>query len=172
MKPLKYVTDSKVQVVTKRLESKHYEAAQAVIDKFEVVVKRDIDLCGNVRVEFTNSKAKLVDMGTLKDSKTPDYKQISSALALYRTVALFKCGLNAEDVDFYKMNWSIRLKCKDTGKCLGLGEWKGGFQIFTEAGALKQLPKQFVKNAEALLTLLASNKCPIGYDGVVAGSVA
>lgn len=181
----KYVTDSKLEVVMDRLKTKHYELTESITSKFEVVNQRgDISLCGKVRVAFDikTSKAKLHDS---LDNKVVCYdfekkpqthhsgcKQISSALALYRTIALFKCGLNADNCDFYKLNWEVFLKHKKTGKILGLGEWKGGFQIFTEAYSTKELPKEFIKDAEALLTLLASVECPIGYDGTIAGTIA
>lgn len=125
--------------------------------------------CGNVRVSFDNGNAILSNDGT---QYTPAYYQISSALALYRTISLFECGLNADDVDFYKMNWRVTLKHKMTGNVLCLGEWKGAFQIFTEFYEVDQLDKKFKLDAEELLTLLVSPTLTINYDGTIAGTMA
>ena len=128
------------------------------------------DLCGNVRVEFKNGKANLTD--DYNDENTQSGEQISSALALYRMVSWFECSNDSEYCDFYKMNWSIKLKHKKTGNVLGLGEWKGGFQIFTEEYNTKTLSKEFIKDAEELLTILVHENFTINYDGTIAGSIA
>jgi hypothetical protein len=166
---MKYVTDSQIEICGERLTEEDILRAQEIAKKFKVNAKSD-GTCGNVRVYFDNNKAML--SSDYKKDGTPSYRQISSALALYRAVALFKCGLIPKRVDHYKLNWYISLTHKKTKEVLGLGEWKGGFQIFTEATDLKDLSDLFVHDCEQMLTLLVSQKCPIGYDGVVAGSVA
>lgn len=125
-------------------------------------------MCGNIRVTFDNFKASLDN----DELSTSSYMQISSALALYRTISLFECGLSTSSVDFYKMNWQINLQHNETGKTLGLGEWKGGFQIFTPYTTIKDVPAQYKKDTEELLSLLVSPTLTIGYDGTVAGTVA
>lgn len=169
----KYITDSQIDVCMERLDDNKLQLAQDIIERFEVENEADPTLCGNVRVTYLESEAVLTDfLCEEKEGQTTSYEQISSALALYRTISLFQCGLSAGRADFYKLNWMVVLKHKETGKYLGLGEWKGGFQIFTEGQNLSKLSKTFIHDAEELLTLLASPDCPIGYDGVVAGSVA
>lgn len=95
-------------------------------------------------MQFVDNKAKLISFTDLdyKNSKQA-YIQISSALALYRIISLFHCGINSENCDYYKMNWYVGLKHRDG--LLGLGEWKGGFQIFTEASEIDQLSDQFIR---------------------------
>lgn len=169
---MKYKTNEAISELHDRLEDKDYKKAKAIIGKFTVSNDDSPGLCGNIRVSFSkkNNKAKLSEQGAFgKEDQIPDYQQISSALALYRLIALYKCDVLAKRCDFYKMNWMIILRHPETNQYLGLGEWKGGFQIFTTGAALD---KKFVKDTEALLTLLASTKCPIGYDGVIAGNVA
>lgn len=143
--------------------------------KFKAVTKSDGG-CGNVRVGFKDSKAKILQSDEKLDSEKlgyiSDYMQISSALALYRAISLFQCSIKSKQVDHCKMNWIVHLKHVETGLIISLGEWKGGFQIFTPAHTSKELPKSFIKDVEEMLTLLVSDKLTIGYDGVVAGSVA
>lgn len=181
---MKYNTDSRLEVIHKRLTSAHYEKSEAITNQFEVFTGEPDMLCGNVRAVF-NTKGQALLCDTESSDKyncwerpgypathVSSYEQISSALALYRTVSLFKCGSGAERCDFYKMNWEVILKHKKTGLLLSLGEWKGGFQIFTSGYGVKELPKTYACDVKKLLTLLASDVCPIGYDGVVAGTVA
>lgn len=162
------------QYTIDRVDDKEYKKNSEAKKPFEVFTGEDSGLCGNVKVYFKRNKATLTsDYDFWKNNDyMSSYKQISSALALYRSISLFKCGLNASECDFYKVNWFIKLKHKETGLILGLGEWKGGFQIFTPAYSLKELPKAYIKDVERLLTQLVSPKMPIGYDGTVAGSVA
>ena len=161
-----YVTDGKLSVCMERVGKTEYEQRDDIRARFEVF-DGDTALCGNVRAVFdTNGKA------TLKGDGIPAYEQISSALALYRCISLFETGVNNGHADFYKMNWMITVKHQDTGEYLGLGEWKGGFQIFTRAHTYSDLPKSFIEDVEQLLTFLVSPTMPIGYDGTVAGSVA
>ena len=133
-------------------------------------------MCGNIRANFRANVANLTDlmhfMDTMNDETvTSSYEQISSALALYRSVSLFECGISGEE-DFYKQNWTVDLKHKKTGVCLSLGEWKGGFQIFTPYLSIEEVNPEFKTDAEELLTLLVSPTLTIGYDGTVAGCVA
>lgn len=137
--------------------------------KWQVVNKANCMMCGNLRVTFDNNIAIL---GDYNSSHTPSYMQISSALALYRTISLFECGLNTSNVDFYKSNWEILLKNKTTGDVLGLGEWKGAFQIFTPFTNMQNINESYKSDVEELLTLLASPTMTIGYDGTIAGTIA
>ena len=172
----KFKTDSKLSICMKRLEQKHEQTKNAFKEIFKAVEFPETvtNMCGNVRVAFTETgNAKLhSNYATEEDKLINSCEQISSPLALHRAVSIFETGTVATRQDFYKTNWEVCLLHKPTGKYLMLGEWKGGFQIFTEAYAAKELPKKFVKDAEAFLTWFVSNKVPIGYDGVVAGSVA
>ncbi len=173
----RYVTDSVLQVCMDRVKDREEKAA--VRHKWEVTEDETDErgLCGNIKAIFVGSRARLVDMMEYSsvlyrnNSLTPAYTQISSALALYRTISLFECGLNANKVDFYKLNWTVNLKHKKTGLVLGLGEWKGGFQIFTTFHAAP-INAEFQCDAEELLNLLVSPTLTISYDGTVAGTVA
>jgi hypothetical protein len=53
------------------------------------VLESPSGMCANLRVVFQNSQAELTD----EVKHTPSWRQISSALALYRTISLFECGL-------------------------------------------------------------------------------
>jgi len=99
------------------------------------------------------------------------FEQISSALALYRTVALFHC--NIATGDGYKLNWCVEL-CHTTGGRVFLYEWKGGLTVALETPGPSTDPAyiQFSSDVEALLTMLASPRMTIDYDGTVAGCVA
>ncbi len=167
---MKYITDSKIEVVQERLGQAAYSNREKFKKLFRVTTK-EVDLCGNVRVSFSKTgKAKLTGIASNKGISSWD--QISSALALYRAVSMFECSSNPEQQDFYKTNWSVALEHVSTGQVLMLGEWKGGFQIFTQGHEPKDLPKEFINDVEAFLTFFVSNSMPIGYDGVIAGSVA
>lgn len=172
-----YLTDTALSSFRGRLDDKAYAKAAKITSKFKVKHKRDAShasLCGNIQVLYSGEGVARLS-GLRSVPKNPIYasEQISSALALYRSISLFKCGLDAaSNQDFYKTNWSLSLEHKKTGLIFMLGEWKGGFQIFTPAHDIEELPEDYIKDAEALLTLLASNECPIGYDGVLAGTVA
>ncbi len=174
---MKYITDSKLNTIQDRLTPTHYSKANKIKSKFERYTK-ETRCCGNVRVYFTTKtwKAKLSESGGSlhKDPNySSDYEQISSAMLLYRSISLFETSPDShKEQDFYKTNWSLTLRHRTSKQILQLGEWKGGFQIFTEKYNVKALNKTFIKDAEDLLSLLVSLKCPIGYDGVVAGTVA
>lgn len=168
-----YKTDSQIEFFMERLGNK----SETLKSKFRTIFSAVehpamLNTCGNVRVSFTRAGKAKLSAASSSDGTVASYVQISSALALYRAVSVFETGLSPARHDFYKMNWSICLLHKPSGEYLVLGEWKGGFQIFTQASAVKQLPKSFVKDVEAFLTWFVSNKVSIGYDGVVAGSVA
>lgn len=109
---------------------------------------------------------------TYDKTKTQSWEQISSALALYRSISLFECGLNTDHCDFYKFNWQIILVNKETNINLALGEWKGAFQIFTPYTSMQNVNAKYKSDVEELLTLLVSPTMTIGYDGTVAGTVA
>lgn len=147
-----------------------YNLKHQIREKWQVENKANCKLCGNLRVTFDNNVATLTDKYNHADIAS--YKQISSALALYRTISLFECGLNSENMDFYKMNWQVILTHKETYVTLGLGEWKGAFQIFTPYHDMKNINEKYKLDVEKLLTLLASPTMTIGYDGTIAGTVA
>jgi len=106
-----------------------------------------------------------------KNNYLQPYEQISSALALYRTVALFHC--NIATGDGYKLNWCVELR-HTTGGRVCLYEWKGGLTVALETPGPSTDPAyiQFSSDVEALLTMLASPRMTIDYDGTVAGCVA
>lgn len=171
----RYVTDNKLDICMDRVTDDEYQKIKSIRSVFEVVEYEGVhSLCGNVRVSFNvkTCKATLNPVEFGNKDFISSYEQISSALALYRSISLFKTGLNKNHADFYKLNWMIVVKHKESGEQLGLGEWKGGFQIFTKANKYGDLPKSFVDDVEMFLTFLVSPNMPIGYDGTVAGTVA
>jgi hypothetical protein len=125
-------------------------------------------MCANLRVVFQNSQAELTD----EVKHTPSWRQISSALALYRTISLFECGLCATFADFYKTNWAVTLLHTQTNIKVTLSEWKGAFQIFTPFTSMKDVDPGYKEDVEELVTLLVSPTMTIGYDGTIAGTVA
>jgi hypothetical protein len=148
-----------------------YDKKEQIKQKWNVVDTSNSMMCGNVKVIFDdNNIASLSDNYDTKQIQS--CKQISSALALYRTISLFECGLNSKKVDFYKMNWKVMLEHKETRISLNLGEWKGAFQIFTPYTELGDVNSKYKEDVEELLTLLVSPTMTIGYDGTIAGTVA
>lgn len=147
-----------------------YDLKQQIKQKWKVINDTNHGLCGNLHIIFRDNIATLTDEHDFKNIQS--YKQISSSLALYRTVSLFECGLNSENVDFYKMNWQIILEHKETKITLALGEWKGGFKIFTPFNNIKNIDEKYKLDVEELLNLLASPNMTIGYDGTIAGTIA
>jgi hypothetical protein len=167
--PPNYVTDSMISVIMPRYmndreQKEHFRNTWKVSDDSQ-------GTCGNVRVVFNDNKA-ILSYGINAMEFIQSYDQISSHLALYRTISLFQCGLNAAHSDFYKMNWYVQLEHSASGQVLGLGEWKGAFQIFTPYQNATQIPEVYKTDCEALLTYLVSQNMTINYDGTVAGSVA
>lgn len=143
----------------------------SIREKWTVSNEYTLGLCGNLQIVYdTNGIATLTDEHNR--TKISSYKQISSALALYRTITLFECGLNSDEVDFYKCNWRVKLTHKKTNTVLALSEWKGAFQIFTPFYDMKGVSEEYKHDVEELLTLLASPTMTIGYDGTVAGTIA
>lgn len=161
-----YITDGSLKF--KRHDDD--DLKQQIKEKWQVVDNVECGLSGNLCIIFDNNIATLTDQ--YNSDHKQSYEQISSALALYRTISLFECGLNSSNVDFYKMNWQIVLRHKKTSIMLGLGEWKGAFQIFTPFDNMKNINRKYKIDVEELLTLLASPTMTIGYDGTVAGTVA
>jgi len=99
------------------------------------------------------------------------HHQISSALALYRIVALFHCNIATENDGGYKTNWSVEL-LHETGGRVCLCDYKGGLSVALETPGKKKKRIEFSSDVEALLTMLASPRMTIDYDGTVAGSFA
>jgi hypothetical protein len=163
-----YITDS--NLFTDRYDDN--EQKIAVKNKWSVADERSGMLCGNIKVIFNNNIASLIDFMPYSRENVPSYRQISSALALYRCISLFECGLNPELSDFYKSNWTIHLKHKSTNIICGLSEWKGAFGVYTPYSNINQVDPIYKKDVEELLTLLVSPTLTIGYDGTVAGTVA
>lgn len=164
-----YVTDKKL-VKAKGRTNKTDDAKEWIKTAFKVLPNHD-NYCGNIRVCFDKKGNAL--LGRYKEELVQSYDQISSALALYRAISLFEITtLHNESADFYKVNWQVFLKHEKTGCVLVLGEWKGGFQIFTSAGDLRELPEEFIKDVQAFLTVFVSADLTIGYDGTRAGKMA
>lgn len=95
---------------------------------------------------------------------------ISSALLMYRLCCLFKCQVDVEGPDGYKLVWSIYLKHKASGIYVGFSEWKGSPSFLSNK--FPPTGTTFDDDWLALLNLLLDPQCPHPYDGTVAGSVA
>jgi len=163
----KYLTDSTLEFE----RHNDSELKEKIKQKWEVIDgEYASSLCGNVNVNYVDGKANLSE--NFFASGTPSFMQMSSALALYRTISLFECGLNSSVVDFYKSNWQVNLKHKETYIELALGEHKGAFKIFTPFMSAKSINEKYKADVEELLTLLASPTMTINYDGTVAGTYA
>lgn len=108
------------KLCSNRLTKKQRSKVSEIISKFKVT-DEDGNTCGNVVVNFKNNKARICER-TVDDSQTRSWEQIPSALALYRTIALFKCGVDGKKVAHYKHNWYVSLVHEETGEILGLGE--------------------------------------------------
>ncbi len=145
----------------------------AVTFVWDVVDDENVFLphAGGIDIMFQNFQAKAMDSSAVIIGYTI-YDQISAALALYRCVSLFKCGLNPKRADFYKTNWSIVLRHRRTHALLELGDYKGGFGIHTPYSSLRTADMEYVQDVEALCTLLAKPTMTGNYDGTVAGHVA
>lgn len=129
--------------------------------------------CGNVRARVDAKGKVTLDAEYGDEGVAEIYEYLSSPLALYRSLSTLECGTDfADRQDFYKMNWSITLRHNKTGQFLVLGEWKGGFQIFTSSHSPSKLPKAFKVSTIRLLQALINPTLPINYDGTVAGSIA
>ena len=175
-----YVTDSKISAFMKRISNEMDDRLKNNIrNNWEVITSNyPEEYCGNISAYFNKKTGKCKLSGDMSDNLYKDenfvssYDQISSALALYRTIALFECGLDSSLCDFYKLNWEVIIRHKATGEYLMLGEWKGGFNIRMKCGIVDDLPNGFKKSVESLLNYLTSEKMTINYDGTIAGSVA
>jgi hypothetical protein len=108
-----------------------------------------------------------------KDSPYVDfYEAISSALALYRTICIFKNPkIELQGANGYKCPWFIYLQ-HQSGEYFGLGEWKGAFGVWSTRSDVEDVPKPALDDLIKLLNLILSDKSPHPYDGCVAGSVA
>lgn len=173
---MKHKTDIRLVSFRGRLEDDAYNKQKEAIKPFKVLKRhpKDASWCGNIRATFENGVATLGKKFDTIDAEVDaaSYRQISSHLALYRLISAFQSSPLTSQCDFYKVNWEYVLRHKKTGKLFILGEWKGGFQIFTPYHKASDLPKIYKKDAERLLTALVSDEWPIGYDGVLAGDVA
>ena len=170
-----------------RIDEEIYSKVKAIVSKWKPIKKVD-EMNGKIDSQVplimscncTKSQVSVFrffdigyDKATHKIVKRDDNseglsKVIPSALALYRALCLFKCHVLSEGPRGYKFIWSINLEHKATGEVLGLGEWKGAFDIFS-----KDIGNQeFFNDVLELLNLLISDECPHPYDGCVAGSVA
>ena len=156
-----------------RVGDNQYAKNELAKEPFEVA-NGECDSCnGSINLYFKKGKAHMTNDFYLDSEEYIDeHEQISSSLMLYRVISLFKCGIDTSMCDYYKRNWAVTLRHKSTGLLLIITEWKGGFAIATQAKNVSDLPDGYVIECERLLTQLVSNKMPIDYDGVVAGSVA
>jgi len=166
--------------IEERLEPKDADAALALAALWEPV---DVSLegtNGNIAHDlFMDRKTGTFHPGQMFDPKLSEAARkkraslseaISSALALYRMLCLWKCAVQSEGPEGYKVVWSVPLKNKLTGEVVAFGEYKGGFQLFSRAHSCADL--KCAAQLIDLLNLICGPKCPHPYDGTVAGSVA
>lgn len=99
------------------------------------------------------------------------YRAIPSALLMYRLACLFPGSIKTLGREGYKFVWQFSLKHKSSDCRVTFGEWKGG-SLFWTIYDYNDIPEQFKKDLEALLTILVSDRCPHPYDGLIAGGVA
>ena len=170
-----YKVHDRVGYCGERCSEADYEKQKEALSKFTVLKRypAKTNWCGNIRAIFYNGEARLEDAGCSPNSiGVSSQKEISSALALYRLLSALQAPPLTKHADFYKINWEYILRHKKTRRLLIFGEWKGGFQIFTEFYNVSDIPPKYGEDVEKLLTLLVSRNWPIGYDGTVAGEVA
>jgi hypothetical protein len=112
-------------------------------------------------------------MGLLRFSMPSPASVISSSLALYRLMCLFKYPpVMPPPQEIYKTLWQYPLKHRATGNYLTLLEYKAGFTINTYFHDAKDVPEEFAKDMLDLLDFLISDQVAHPYDGVLAGTVA
>lgn len=167
----KYITDSELTELNNRTGELNKEK-DWIRKTFLPAADECENYCGNVRVVFKKGVAKLTADSDREEKYVSSFLQISSALALYRAISLFRITRLDKNQDYYKCNWSITLKHEPTGTFLVLGEWKGGFNIFTNTQLTKDFPPEFVKDVERFLTAFVSVDLTIDYDGTRAGCIA
>ncbi len=105
----------------------------------------------------------------LRDSCTSPWMQMSSQLALYRTVMLFGTK-SLIDGDRGKRTWELVLRHRATDELVQLGDRKGAFTPMVMDN--RSPPAEFMRDVEDLLSLMANPRMPGNYDGTVAGTVA
>ena len=87
---------------------------------------------------------------------------------LYSLMCMFRCSVDVNGPDGYKVVASIPLRHKETGQIIIFREWKAGFAL----GCNGMFEPQTQKDVCALLTLMINGQVLHPYDGTFAGSVA
>lgn len=161
-----------------RLSYKAQQKARATSDKWEAITGEEISPsfwgCTDDSVRFDRqTKAAKMDLNQdySNNSLIPLYQAIPSSLLLYRLLGLYKAQVLSLGPDGYKSIWCIKIRHKETGAVLSFGEHKAGARFSMEMHQEKASAK-LTKDLLELLSLLAGDKCPHPYDGVVSGSVA
>lgn len=155
-----------------------YEKSKYIKNTFTLVDPTIIECmtCGNINYHFVfdkdGSKFKIID--EWKFPLPPNQKSmsstISSALALYRLMAIF--GPMKIMSDSYKSVWDFALKHQSSGKIITLYDYKGAFSFGSEFSNIKEVPEELKNDLVELLNLICSDQSPHPYDGTVAGSIA
>ena len=163
-----------------------YKAGEKMNAKFKMVSRKEVHknqsdgLNGNVSSYVTVSREtrkvtihKEYPDTIKKKAQVALYEAISSALALYRIICMFKNPqISLEGADGYKCPWFAYFKHEKTGAYIALGEWKGAFGLWTSFNSPEEFNGELKEDTIALLNLIMSDKSPHPYDRTTAGSVA
>lgn len=153
-----------------------YDLCEIIADKWEVLPEMQGDFNGNLAHSwvFDSKSGKII-----QNPKEMDYSRhyswgraISSCLALYKLIQIFKAMPTDKDNDWYKVTWSFTLRHKASGEILSFGEFKAAFAFWTEFVNEPAAKKVFFSDIKELLLFMLSDKVPHTYDRVSAGSVA
>ena len=124
---------------------------------------------------FFDTEKKTFKFGTRKDwlngANISPSRVISSSLALYRLLCLFKKS-PVISKEAYKTLWEYPLQHKETKEYLTLLEYKAGFTINSKYTKPESLPESFAFDLLELLNFLVSDQIAHPYDGTLAGTVA
>lgn len=157
---------------TTRLTDAERDRAEKVAAAWEPIAELPEEFNGNLGWTLSVNRATLkAESGGAMDrleTHAPLFEAIPSALGLYRLLCLFPSTVHSPGPAGYKLVWQVGLRHKRTSAPVVFGEWKGGFEVFSEG----KLPTSAMRDLLKLLTLLCGPKCPHPYDGTVAGTVA
>jgi len=163
----------------------NYKAGEEINKKFRMISSKEVHANGGVNGNVGGSV--IVNRKTLKVTISDDfmartdkqkthaglYQTISSALALYRIICMFKKPkIELQGAEGYKCPWFAYFQHKSTGAYIALGEWKGAFGIWTAFNDAKELQGELREDVISLLNLLISDRAPHPYDELTAGGVA
>lgn len=124
-----------------------------------------------IQWDASSGKASLTQSNHFDFTQELSYPSvISSALLLYRLCCLFKCQVDVEGPQGYKVVWSVHLQHKSSGHYVGFSEWKAS--ALFRASKFPPTGTAFDEDWLDLLNLLLDRQCPHPYDGTVAGTVA